>query len=90
MIKISVNEDELSQGLPGDCLACPIALALINQGYNKVWVDDNFVAFNDEVYSLPKNARYFIQDFDNLEDVRPLNFELTDRILPLPDQQSSE
>ena len=76
-MKIEVTQQDISEGTPGVCMECPIALAVQRATGDKdasvtpqiVWVGGTF-------YVLPVTAREFIRKFDGRKDVAPFEFEM--------------
>ena len=60
-----------------NALKCPIALALKRNKYKHVLVSDTEVFIDLDKYSLDKEGREFIEDFDDGEKVVPCTIELT-------------
>lgn len=85
---IEVTQRDIDRGAVADCKRCPIARAVARKTHRKVSVSPSFVHIvrnqGDQVifrtYSLPKEARDFIDAFDwGLKvkyPVRPFTFEL--------------
>ena len=81
---ISVTQTHIDEGKPDNELCCPIALALIEAGADKVMVKKHHVLFRHEPMPfttwLPESARRFIRMFDGggPDNVKPFRFYVTD------------
>lgn len=81
-LHIKVTKQNIDDGVPGMPRSCPIARAvreqvndacLVSVGVSHITVvdnDDNYVRF-----SLPKQARDFVNAFDRDFDVQPFEFD---------------
>ena len=76
MMKLTVTEKHIRDGIRGKPKSCPIALALCEAGYEDCFVGPSVVSFADSDSKLPKVARLFVFDFDHEIDVQPIAFEL--------------
>lgn len=77
-IKISVSQEDIDNGTPGDETCCPIALAVKRQypEYNEVSVEIDVLFLDDINYLMPIEASNFVDDFDEGKSVAPLEFEI--------------
>lgn len=86
-MEISVTKEDIKKGNQGHCRDCPIALAASRAFGVDVLVRSRYVAVDavpggrNAIYSLPENARNFINNFDNGRPVRPFRFELGEPVL---------
>ncbi len=82
-MKVTVTQEMIDKGIPGDPCYCPIALAFKELGYEGASVDDECAdvhkqgeAFS-ETYYLPDEARSFITTFDATSGKgEPFEFEV--------------
>lgn len=75
LIKVKVTKENIEKGRPGECLACPIKLAFMDLGF-EVKVDTKILIYQNQIYELPKEAIYFIDNFDNHREIEPFEFEM--------------
>ena len=85
---ISVTAENIAQGEPGKPCACPIALALEREGFQRGMVmpddddSDRWIAVwttaddEDDGCALPPSAVAFARAFDENEPVEPFTFEI--------------
>jgi hypothetical protein len=73
-IKVSVTDKHIKEGKCDNPRYCPIALAIKELGFEKVYVDKRYFLINKEHYGMPKKACAFIGKFDENNDVRPFSF----------------
>lgn len=85
MMKIEVTEQDIKDGKPGQCVYCPIAIALKREtGW--IWsvmyysADTLLGPFHRAI--MPPAAQSWIEDFDNNESVYPFSFDLDVGDLP--------
>ena len=79
-MKIRITEQHISEGI-SHCEKCPIALALIDNGFDNVCViSDEFTGVDKTgqpwSYALPWVCRVFIDLFDKGENVEPFDFDI--------------
>jgi hypothetical protein len=79
-MKIKVTQEDIDNGQRKSCSCCPVALAMKRVLDIDVKVGDNkFVLTSSDEFTileLPKEARIFIDAFDNDELVEPFEFEI--------------
>jgi nitrate/TMAO reductase-like tetraheme cytochrome c subunit len=83
-MKIIVTQKDIDKGLKSSCYECPIAHAFKRKLKNKVPCGvavnaENVYHFDGkslDKYNLPKEAKKFIQRFDNDQPVKPFTFEI--------------
>jgi hypothetical protein len=80
-ITVKVTQEDIEQGKPGVCDACPIALALVRGGadWADVWQGGVLVGGDDgggDEYVMPKRGQAFVYRFDRGEPVEPSTFRL--------------
>ncbi|HWL72125.1 MAG TPA: hypothetical protein VNS22_27600 [Geminicoccus sp.] len=80
-ITIDVTADDIASGRMGDCQRCPIASALLRQGFYEVDVGTDDAGVRREngpwiSFQLPDEARDFISSFDCDGQGWPFSFEL--------------
>ena len=82
---IEVTEQHIRHGTRNNCEHCPIALA-VNETFNintAVVSGEDFAigeGINFKEYSLPQEARDFIRQFDDGDEVQPFTFEARELI----------
>ena len=82
-VKISVDEDAIARGKPGNCLECPVALAM-NKKLRDPHTAAAFGATADIRVSgtssaflrLPAASSEFVMKFDRREQVEPFEFDI--------------
>jgi hypothetical protein len=77
--RINVTQDHIDKGDPGNCMGCPIFLALVDCGYRYVVVTDRHVRLDGAVAVLPDEAVEFVNKFDfscQSDPVEPFSFDL--------------
>jgi hypothetical protein len=75
-VRVEVTKDDISRGDPGNCLGCPIALALLRCGLRCVVVRDDVIRVGGRECDMPSAASEFVQMFDARADVAPFAFDL--------------
>jgi hypothetical protein len=74
-IEALITLDKIAHGIPSDCNECPIALALMEHGFDGVQVLGRGFKFYKDGNRfrglLPQKARKFIADFDAKRRVEP-------------------
>lgn len=80
-MKINVTHEDINAGKTGDCVRCPIALAigrLMPEAHLYLWTGWLYWADKGcpRKVELPEEARLFIRDFDASVIVNPFSFEL--------------
>lgn len=82
-VRIEVSQEDITRGIPGECDACPIALAAARAGLERPRIFSDRMHFGPQTESgvrprldLPKIAQAFIFDFDEEEPVSPFAFDL--------------
>jgi len=78
MIQVQVTQTDIAYGYRYDRKRCPIACAIITatgEAFN-VEVFGTHVNIGGKAYWLPAIAREFLERFDRLKDVQPINFQL--------------
>ena len=87
MINVVVNQRDIQHGLPNNPDECPLAIAIQNAtGYRAtvgmdiatVWNDDKTLRLG--FYHLPEKAVEFRKRFDRGEKVKPISFQLKNKI----------
>lgn len=79
-VLINVTEKHIKNGLAFEGGSCPVALALIDMGYNKRV--GNTLIFNINMIAdqfLPRSACRFIRNFDDGKKVKPFSFYYNDK-----------
>lgn len=82
-MKISVTKADIAKGEPGDCMSCPVALALKRKA-SKVTVGSTVADFKWKgrkylEVRLPLEAIEFIAKFDCGASVKPFTFNIPDK-----------
>lgn len=80
-ITVNVTQEHIDKGRAGNCILCPVAMALVNAGCDNVAVTYSRAHFN---YQGPHPKRMwlstqtiqFISDFDVNRPVSPFSFDL--------------
>jgi hypothetical protein len=84
-MKIKVTQKDIDKGSKGSCYECPIAHAFKREVKNKIRyafavnadsIDLVTKDYRRYIYALPKEAKKFIQRFDNDQPVKPFTFEI--------------
>ncbi len=82
-MKVTVTQEMIDKGIPGDCSDCPVALGFLALGYDGVSIDGDSAAVwkkadrNEQIYYLPDEARRFITSFDATSGKgEPFEFEV--------------
>ena len=82
-VTVKVLDRHIQKGKPNKCAECPIALALVDAGFDRPWVDHSLVHYfakpdgvREELYHfwLPGDAVGFVEDFDEGKPVKPFEF----------------
>ena len=82
MIVVSLTEEHIAKGVPGEGCLCPVALAIEDcSHYRGVHVYSEVVCYElggNRVFEvdLPDEAREFIRSFDDGDPVNPITFKL--------------
>lgn len=79
-MKIEVTDDDIRQGTKGNCVRCPVALA-IERALGKdlafePWVVGDAAWVGLRRCTLPRKARNWIRRFDRELSVAPFTFDL--------------
>lgn len=88
-IPIQVTSEDIAaaEGRHGEYHACPVAQCLMRLGYENIQVDSDYILASKEgkafKYKTPTVAQVFIDDFDDVKKVAPVNFELSDPQIPV-------
>tara|TARA_R100001244_G_scaffold25113_4_gene25654 strand:- start:100584 stop:100868 length:285 start_codon:yes stop_codon:yes gene_type:complete len=82
-IEVKITQEHIDDGYAGSCVRCPIALCLIEMGFNNVYVSDKVIKIDNEggesiLHKVPRAADLFIYDFDHCNEVEPFVFEISD------------
>ncbi len=84
-IKIEVTQDDIDNGLQGNCISCPIGRAinrLLNQNYfgratyDLVKIHSKPSCGVVYVYPMPIHGGNFITSFDKCYKVKPFSFDI--------------
>ena len=81
-MKIEITQKDIDNGVQGECLLCPIALAFKrSSNFKRVYVHCKSIQVfkhgkGVKTYELPKKAQTFVRRFDRQEPVKPFSFEL--------------
>jgi hypothetical protein len=80
-MKIQVTQHHIDTGLRGSCTGDPIALAMLEAGYEEPWVSPVRIVWTDRFAhpydtATPESVLEFMTTFDNGGYVRPFEFEL--------------
>lgn len=78
MLAVVVSKNHIKEGLPKSPYACPIALALREQGYkhSDIAVSSINLYVKPHFYTLPSEAVSFIHYFDKNQNGEPFEFEI--------------
>ena len=75
---VDVTSQDIKRGKRKYISCCPIALALKRSLPGKrIAVGSDITFIGDGLATLPKQARTFIERFDNSESVKPFKFKLS-------------
>ena len=81
-IHVEVTQEDIERGIPEDGACCPIAHAFRRAWGRKIEFAVDYASI--EIYALcnhsaelPKEAKEFIDAFDNARDVHPIAFDVT-------------
>lgn len=77
-MRIEVTQEDIVNGLPGDCFRCAIALALFR--YTSLHFAVNEIGLQvegDDIVEFPSSAQQFVIDFDDGVPVQPFTFNLS-------------
>jgi hypothetical protein len=79
-MKIQVIEKHITDGKRGSCTHDPVALSLLDAGFQKPWVSPGYLAWRfenkDYFQAIPENVLEFMKQFDNGQLVYPFDFEV--------------
>ena len=83
-MKIKVTQKDIDKGLKSTCYYCPVALAFKRKIKSEIPCGvavnakniHHFHGKSWDRYNLPKEAKKFIQRFDNDQSVKPFSFEI--------------
>lgn len=76
-MKIKVTQDDIDCGVRKVKSACPVALATkLHFSNADVIVDYDTLFIGYEWFTLPEEAKDFINNFDNGDEVEPFEFEV--------------
>jgi lysophospholipid acyltransferase (LPLAT)-like uncharacterized protein len=81
---IQVTQKDIDKGLKSTCYYCPVALAFKRKIKSEIPCGvavnakniHHFHGKSWDRYNLPKEAKKFIQRFDNDKPVKPFSFEI--------------
>ena len=77
-VRVVVTQKDIDKGAPNTCESCPIARALVNQGFRFYvrmgWLQDPESGY--QVATLSKRATEFISRFDQLGRMAVMPFTL--------------
>ena len=81
MLLINVTQDHINKGSRGQCRNCPIALALLDNGFENVAVFEGVIdTYHKEYgywyYYIPPELQEIINNYDKTGKMDPLEFEL--------------
>lgn len=80
MTSVKVTRWHIEHGTKGSERTCPIALALMSQGYGEVRVNKEIIEFStiNRVFTFhtPNSVKQWITRFDCALSVEPMEFEL--------------
>ena len=78
MLTVSVTKTHIKEGLQKSPYACPIALALRDQGYkhSDIAVSSINLYVKPNFYVLPPEAANFVAIFDKNKNGEPFEFEI--------------
>lgn len=78
-MRIKVTAEDIKAGIRRDGMACPVALAIKRAtGESDVLVGLEDANIGGYVFPLPTKARNFIPRFDDLCEVKPIEFVMKD------------
>ena len=77
-MQVQVTANDIAEGHRGNCLTCPIALALERNGRLSDGVGARWINYNGLRYRLARATRWWQEDFDYGRPVEPalLRFDL--------------
>jgi hypothetical protein len=77
-ILVDITSEDISEGKPGSCGKCPIALAATRAMGRQVTVGATTIGefFGTRYWNLPEIAMNFIADFDCDRPVKPFSFPI--------------
>lgn len=85
-MQITVTQDHIDSGTPGNACECPIALAIREHGYDCPEVTSNSVSLvHGLIAPLPDIAIQFIELLDTGLPVVPISFELPEPVAGMQD-----
>lgn len=74
---IEVTQKHIDEGLVGDCMLCPVALALTQALGKPCWAGERWVGLTrSEARFTPVRVKQFVRRFDDGESVTPFKFYL--------------
>jgi hypothetical protein len=85
-MKIEVKKSHIRRGRQGDCLRCPVALAVEEATKEYVAAFPGYLQFGEEWrnrvdFRVPKKVRTFIIRFDGEQKVKPFSFVIPDALI---------
>lgn len=80
-MKISITQSDIDQGKRHEARFCPIAMAASRAFHRDIWIGwirgySHPHVSPEVVFSLPADARVFVQEFDDGKEVQPFEFEV--------------
>jgi hypothetical protein len=89
MIKVSVTQEDINNGIPRDAFGCPVVLAIKRAtSSTSVEVDGEFIIVDERRVTAPCSVDAFVTDFDGTSlRVKPVVAEF---VFELPDQNSPD
>lgn len=83
--KIKVTQNNIDQGARQWVGECPIAWAIRDAGFKNPYVTRDYSSFSSGgsyyFFYMPHEAREFVKNFDNFNDIQPFEFEAESRLL---------
>lgn len=82
-MRIQVTAEDIANGIPYECEACPVALALKKHSPNvdaDIIVDADNIWWGEAAYSTPEEVVSFITNFDKGDAVEPFEFYLEEAL----------
>ena len=76
-MRIDVEQRHIDEGVRHSGMKCPVALALLDAGFERPVVGPYGFADGDVIYSLSGGSRDFVASFDRGLSVEPITLETT-------------
>ena len=82
---VEVTQENINQGVVNSFDSCPVALAIQDKGFEKVWIDTRYIFYNYQPTPLQFDfaqikmdtlVRKWIYDFDGDKEVFPIQIEI--------------